>query len=61
VALSRWGRGLSSLVFQVSPWDPRIMAASVLMLVVASGIAAWLPARRAARVAPREAMGAPEL
>jgi putative ABC transport system permease protein len=55
VVLGRW---LSSLVFQVSPWDARIFALTGVVLVGAGLLAAWLPARRAARVDPRVAMNA---
>ena len=37
------GRWLSSLVFQISPWDVRILAATALLLTVTALIAAWLP------------------
>jgi predicted permease len=50
------GRWLSSLLFQVSPLDPRVLTAASVLLLVVCGIAAWLPARRAARVTPREAI-----
>jgi putative ABC transport system permease protein len=50
------GRWLSSLLFQVSPWDPRILAVTAVLLMTTGAAAAWLPARRAARVAPGMAM-----
>jgi ABC-type antimicrobial peptide transport system permease subunit len=50
------GRWLSSLVFQVSPWDVRILGTTGLLLTVTALIAAWLPARRASRIQPRIAM-----
>jgi putative ABC transport system permease protein len=50
------GRWLSSLVFQTSPSDPRILLATTLLLTITGLIAAWLPARRASRLAPRIAM-----
>jgi predicted permease len=53
LALGRW---LSSLVFETSPWDPRVLAATVLLLTTVAFVAAWLPARRAARVDPRTAI-----
>ena len=40
------------LVFQVSPWDARILGATAVVLTLAAMLAAWLPARRAARVTP---------
>ena len=63
VGLSRWHRGalllgrwLTLLVFEVSPSDPRIILATALVLTITGLLAAWLPARRASRVAPRIAM-----
>jgi ABC-type antimicrobial peptide transport system permease subunit len=50
------GRWLSSLVFQVSPWDVRVLAATAVLLTLAALLAAWLPARRASRIEPRTAM-----
>ncbi len=50
------GRWLSALVFQVSPWDLRILLVTSLVLAITSLVAAWLPARRAANVAPKTAM-----
>ena len=47
------GRWLSSLLFQVSPWDPRILAVTAVLLMITAAVAAWLPARRASLVAPR--------
>jgi len=54
VALSRL---LASMVFHVSPLDPRALAGAVLLTVVCGGLAALLPARRAARVDPRSVLG----
>ena len=50
------GRWLASLLFQTSPWDPRILAATSLLLTLTGLFAAWLPARRAARLEPRTAI-----
>jgi predicted permease len=50
------GRGLSALVFDVSPSDPRVIGATALLLAATTFLAAWIPARRAARVEPRIAM-----
>jgi predicted permease len=50
------GRWLSSLVFQVSPWDPGIVLAAACVLTLVGFLSAWLPARRASRVEPRIAM-----
>ncbi|HXT14177.1 MAG TPA: ADOP family duplicated permease [Gemmatimonadaceae bacterium] len=49
---------LRSLLYGVSPTDPLTLGGAVLALVVTASIAAWLPARRAARVDPAEALRA---
>ena len=36
----------------LDPWDPRMLAAPLLLLAGTGALAAWLPARRAARVDP---------
>ena len=53
LALGRW---LTSLVFEISPWDPRILLAAALLLTMTALFAAWLPARRASLVAPKIAI-----
>ena len=50
------GRWLTSLAFEISPSDPRILLAAAVLLTITGLLAAWLPARRASRVAPRIAM-----
>jgi putative ABC transport system permease protein len=50
------GRWLSSLMFEVSPSDPRVFAATALVLTITGLVAAWLPARRASRVPPTVAL-----
>lgn len=50
------GRWLSSLLFEVSASDPRIFAATALVLAITGVVAAWLPARRASRVPPTVAL-----
>jgi predicted permease len=49
VALSRW---MSSLLFEVRPVDPATYVAVVVLLLAAVWLAAYLPARRAARLDP---------
>jgi len=49
-------RVVSGLLFDVAPADPAVMAISAATLVVAALAAAWLPARRAARVDPMIAL-----
>lgn len=50
------GRALQSLLLELSPYDPWVLGGvgSTLLLVVT--VAAWIPARRAARVDPAESL-----
>jgi ABC-type antimicrobial peptide transport system permease subunit len=48
-ALTRW---MSSLLYEVSPLDPLTFAGVSGVLLVAAGLASYLPSRRASRVDP---------
>jgi putative ABC transport system permease protein len=50
------GRFLESLVFEVRPSDPTTLASVAALILTATLLAAWLPARRAVRVDPVEAL-----
>jgi len=50
------GQYIGSLLFGVAPADPWIFAAVVLTLGAVGGIACLLPARRAAKIDPMEAL-----
>lgn len=50
------GRLLSRLVFGVAPNDPLTLAASAVALVAVAVLGALIPARRASRVHPAEAL-----
>ena len=50
------GRWLEVLAFGIAPSDPRILAASAVVLALVALVAAALPAQRATRVEPRIAM-----
>jgi putative ABC transport system permease protein len=50
------GRLLESLLYGVSPRDPGIFAGTALILLGVALVACWLPARRAARLNPLQAL-----
>jgi putative ABC transport system permease protein len=49
-------RTLSTVIYDVSPWDPLAWIAAIVTLLGVSVLASWLPARRALRVDPVEAL-----
>ena len=49
-------RLVSSLLFEVSPYDPALAAAAVCVLLAVGTVACLLPARRAASVEPMQAL-----
>jgi predicted lysophospholipase L1 biosynthesis ABC-type transport system permease subunit len=49
---------LHSYLYGLSPYDPVAYAQVVVILAAAAGLATWLPARRATRVNPAEALRA---
>jgi ABC-type antimicrobial peptide transport system permease subunit len=49
-------RILGSLLYDVTPSDPKTYIAIVVLLGTAAALASWLPARRAARLDPVEAL-----
>lgn len=51
-------RAMRSLLFDVSPTDPLTLGAVAALLLAIAMVAAWLPARRAGRVDPVEALRA---
>ncbi|OLE15188.1 MAG: hypothetical protein AUI36_38270 [Cyanobacteria bacterium 13_1_40CM_2_61_4] len=50
------GRALQSLLYGVTPTDPTTYAAVSLLLGAIALLACWLPARRATRVDPMQAL-----
>jgi ABC-type antimicrobial peptide transport system permease subunit len=53
ILASRW---VQTLLYGLEPWDPSSIAVAAGTLTLVSLIAAWLPARRASRVAPTIAL-----
>ena len=49
-------RLMQSMLFETSPTDPAVLAAVTCILFLSGMIACWIPARRAARVNPIEAL-----
>ena len=58
VAALAMGRGLRVMLYETSASDPVSLASAVAVLAGAAAFAAWLPARRAARVDPMVALRA---
>jgi len=52
------GRAAGALLFQVRPLDPVSLAGAAVAMLASALVATWLPARRAGRVDPREAIRA---
>lgn len=50
------GKAIAGLLYGVTPWNGAIVGVSLLILVAAALLAAWLPARRAARLDPVKAL-----
>jgi predicted lysophospholipase L1 biosynthesis ABC-type transport system permease subunit len=53
-------RLIESLLYGVGPRDPGVFAGTTLVLLAVALLACWLPARRAARLSPLEALKAEE-
>jgi predicted permease len=49
-------RPLKSMLYQMSPFDPSSFAIAVVAMVVVAGCAALIPARRASRLEPMQAL-----
>lgn len=49
-------RYLKTLLYDLSPWDPSAYAGVTLLLLAVAALASFLPARRAARINPVEAL-----
>jgi predicted permease len=58
VAALAGSRLIASLLYGISPRDPAVFAGTTLLLLTVAALACWLPARRAARLSPLEALRA---
>jgi ABC-type lipoprotein release transport system permease subunit len=47
---------IASLLFEVRPMDVTVLAGACLVLAIVSGVAAFVPARRATSIDPRESL-----
>ncbi|MDQ8184816.1 ABC transporter permease [Pelagicoccus sp. SDUM812002] len=56
VAVLLLGRFLSFMLYQVTPYDPVILASVCLFVVLVSAFACWRPARSATKIHPTEAL-----
>ena len=50
------GRFISSQLYGVAPHDPGVAAFAIMLLGMVAVLAAWIPARRAAKIDPMEAL-----
>jgi ABC-type antimicrobial peptide transport system permease subunit len=50
------GAWIASRLFDVRPWDPSLLGRAALLLVAATLVAAFIPARRAAGLDPMRAL-----
>jgi putative ABC transport system permease protein len=51
-------RQVSSLLYRVSPFDPIVLVVATVVLASAAMLACFVPARRATRIVPLEALRA---
>ena len=58
VAAVAFARTLSSVLFNIEPWDPGVLAWAAALLAAVSLAASYLPARRASQVNPATALSA---
>jgi putative ABC transport system permease protein len=49
-------RFLASLLYGIAPQDARVFIAAAVVLAAVAAVAAWIPARRATRVDPINAL-----
>jgi ABC-type antimicrobial peptide transport system permease subunit len=47
---------IRGIFYGISPYDPFTMIGTVVIMVTVAALAAWIPARRAAKIDPMEAL-----
>jgi ABC-type antimicrobial peptide transport system permease subunit len=57
-AAAMLGRSMSALLFGVSPFDPTAYLTALVVVVLATALATYVPARRAATVDPMRTLNA---
>jgi predicted permease len=50
------GRGAGSILFDLKPWDPVVLASSAILLAIVAMSAGFIPARRASLIDPMRAL-----
>ena len=50
------GRLIASMLYGLTPYDPPTLAGAALLLIFVALAASWIPARRAARIDPMQAL-----
>jgi ABC-type antimicrobial peptide transport system permease subunit len=50
------GKAATSLLYELKPWDPLVLAASAILLTLVSLAAGFIPARRASLIDPMRAL-----
>lgn len=48
--------GIAALLYDIAPRDPATFAAAAAVILLTAALGSWLPARRASRIAPTEAL-----
>ena len=57
LALAIWlGKGAASLLYQLKSWDPPVLVLSAIVLSIVALVAGFIPAHRASRVDPMQAL-----
>ena len=49
-------RAVAGLLYGVTPWSPTVYFAAIVVLIVPAFLAGWIPARRAAKLDPMDAL-----